>query len=268
MGLQNRFRVCDLVVVLGCVAVVMATVGAVGASGRRQAKEMVCQANLHRWSTIFEDYIDRNKGRFIRADLYTAYYWVRGLKDADKDWKRLKIWLCPEAEVPAFDEAGKASPRPSVFAAWGVYNGPDYGPNGLAGSYGINGYIVPIGFGTYEGGVPGTEGWYNLHEVPEPATVPMFIDALRFDLWPLETSPPASNEFAAWSGNNMARCCINRHDGAVNCLFVDGSVRKVGLKELWTLQWHWSFNTAGPWTKAGGVQPEDWPEWIRPFKDY
>jgi hypothetical protein len=42
----------------------------------------------------------------------------------------------------------------------------------------------------------------------------------------------------------------------------------VGLKELWTLKWHRSFNTAGPWTKAGGVSPEDWPEWIRPFKDY
>jgi len=66
----------------------------------------------------------------------------------------------------------------------------------------------------------------------------------------------------------MARCCINRHEGAVSCLLVDGSVRKVGLKELWTLKWHRSFNTAGPWTKAGGVQREDWPAWIRDFKDY
>jgi len=66
----------------------------------------------------------------------------------------------------------------------------------------------------------------------------------------------------------MARCCINRHEGTVNCLFVDGSVRKVGLKELWTLKWHKSFNTAGPWTKAGGVSPKDWPEGMMPFKDY
>jgi len=45
-------------------------------------------------------------------------------------------------------------------------------------------------------------------------------------------------------------------------------VRKVGLKELWTLQWHRAFNVAGPWTKAGGVLPENWPEWMRTFKDY
>jgi hypothetical protein len=66
----------------------------------------------------------------------------------------------------------------------------------------------------------------------------------------------------------MARCCINRHVGAVKCLFVDGSVRKVGLKELWTLKWHRSFDTAGPWTKAGGVMPADWPRWMSPFKEY
>jgi prepilin-type processing-associated H-X9-DG protein len=69
--------------------------------------------------------------------------------------------------------------------------------------------------------------------------------------------PPGRNTF-----------CINRHEGHVNALFFDWSVRKVGLKELWTLKWHRQFNTAGPWTKAGGVQPEDWPEWMRGFKDY
>jgi len=44
--------------------------------------------------------------------------------------------------------------------------------------------------------------------------------------------------------------------------------RTVGLKELWTLKWHREFDTAGPWTKAGGVLPGDWPEWLRKFKDY
>jgi len=27
-------------------------------------------------------------------------------------------------------------------------------------------------------------------------------------------------------------------------------------------------NMAGPWTKAGGVLPSDWPVWMRNFKDY
>ena len=55
---------------------------------------------------------------------------------------------------------------------------------------------------------------------------------------------------------------------SLNGLFMDWSVRKIGLKELWTLKWHPQFNTANEWTKAGGAQPEDCPEWMRKFKDY
>jgi prepilin-type processing-associated H-X9-DG protein len=62
--------------------------------------------------------------------------------------------------------------------------------------------------------------------------------------------------------------CDHRHRDSVNALFLDWSVRKVGLKELWTLNWCAEFNRAGPWTKAGGVQPQDWPAWMRSFKDY
>jgi len=42
----------------------------------------------------------------------------------------------------------------------------------------------------------------------------------------------------------------------------------VDLKQLYTLKWSSAFNTAGPWTKAGGVEPEDWPQWMRKYKDY
>jgi prepilin-type processing-associated H-X9-DG protein len=66
----------------------------------------------------------------------------------------------------------------------------------------------------------------------------------------------------------MRRVCLNRHSGAVNSAFLDWSVRKVGLKELWTLKWHKNFDTRGPWTKAGGVQPDNWPEWMQGMKDY
>jgi hypothetical protein len=51
-------------------------------------------------------------------------------------------------------------------------------------------------------------------------------------------------------------------------LFLDYSARKVGLKELWTLKWHKGFDEAGPWTLAGGAQASDWPEWMKPLKDY
>jgi prepilin-type processing-associated H-X9-DG protein len=62
--------------------------------------------------------------------------------------------------------------------------------------------------------------------------------------------------------------CMDRHNGGINSLFLDGSARKVGLKELWTLKWSRDFSIAGSWTQAGGVKAEDWPAWMRRFKDY
>jgi len=244
------------------------TLGAVGQSGRRRAKELVCQANLCQWDSVFQGYIERNDGWLFSGAPGTAgYWWPRELDDEQKDWKRTRIWFCPESTGPVVGEDGLYNSGPSVFSAWGIYRGTGLGPNGIAGSYGLNGYcIIPQGGhpSTYEGGVPASEGWQDLRDVPNAAQVPLFVEALRFDLW----DGPAVNEFAAWSSNHMARCCINRHNGAVSCLFVDGSVRRIGLKELWTLKWHRSFETAGPWTKAGGAVASDWPAWMRGFKDY
>jgi prepilin-type processing-associated H-X9-DG protein len=276
MADRSRLTRCDWVVVLICAAVALLSLGATGEQGRRRARQVVCQVNLGQWHDIFQGYIDPN-GMFIRGDKWTpGYWWVKGLSDEHKDWRRTKIWFCPEAEKPFVDERGRIGPSNPVFRAWGIYTGSGLGPSGISGSYGLNGYVIPLAEtsdtiprpSAYETGVPAKDGWQNLREVPNSNAVPMFVDALRYDLWPIPTNAPAEYEFALWSGSSMARCCINRHDGAVNCLFVDGSVRKVGLKELWTLKWYQSFNTAGPWTKAGGALPMDWPAWIRPFKDY
>ena len=172
------------------------------------------------------------------------------------------------AKKPIVDEYGVFSPTSNVFNAWGIYHSPVmFSADGVAGSYGLNGYVLDIYGGTFEGGVPASAGW-RTPDVPGAGDIPVFLDALRYDLWPLETDTPAASEFAAWSGNNMTRCCINRHNGAINCLFMDFSARKVGLKELWTLKWHRNFETRGPWTKAGGVIMWDWPEWMRNFKEY
>jgi prepilin-type processing-associated H-X9-DG protein len=226
-------------------------------------------SNLRQWGDIFEGYVQRNDGHFFTGQGISGYWWPEELDEADKNWKQMKIWLCPEADRPLIDEDGNSTGGVGVFAAWGIYQGADFGANGLAGSYGLNGYTIDIpDWGTYEGGMPAKDGWRDFKAVGDADRVPLFVDALRFDLWPQEFEGPAANEFSAWSANSMARCCINRHAGAVSCLFLDGSARKVGLKELWTLKWHRTFHTAGPWTTAGGVWASDWWEWMRGFKDY
>ncbi|MHC4636802.1 MAG: hypothetical protein ACYTBP_16945, partial [Planctomycetota bacterium] len=57
--------------------------------------------------------------------------------------------------------------------------------------------------------------------------------------------------------------CIDRHNGSLNMLFVDYSIRKVGLKELWYLRWH------KRWIETMLEQsPPVWPKWMRQMKDY
>jgi hypothetical protein len=101
--------------------------------------------------------------------------------------------------------------------------------------------------GSYVGQVPDT---HVDSEYDKPPYAPDAMDIV--------TTPP----------NSMWPFVMNRHVGHTNGLFRDWSVRKVGVKELWTLKWHRRFDTAGPWTRAGGVRPDDWPEWMRRFKDY
>jgi len=246
---------------------------------KEQARTVGCLANLRQWNFVSAMYTEDNDGKFWSSLHSTGYWWICQLEDRLKDWKTNKTWFCPTAKKPIIDENGVTPPRSfHIFSAWGIFTGShtcnitgktyQSGPNGIAGSYSINGYVLTIPTdATFEGGVHARDGW-RTPSVAGAGNVPLFVDALRFDLWPLENNGPAEYEFTAWSSNNFGRCCINRHVGHVGCSFLDFSARKVGLKELWTLKWHKTFNTAGPYTLAGGVQAGDWPEWIRPYRDY
>jgi prepilin-type processing-associated H-X9-DG protein len=270
---QNiNFAKKDAVVVLGCVVFLLISLGVVGDSGRMRAKETVCLSNLRQWGLISQIYTESNDGKFwsgVReGGAGTCYWWPWTLEDRFKDWKKNRIWFCPTAKISLSQTS-----KPTIFNAWGIYaefhGGYSAGPSGLSGSYGLNGYVlsIPIEL-SFPGGRPGTDGW----RIPVEGgnNIPVFADCLRFDAWPLDTDPPPQNPYDGWNNQSgtMGRFCINRHNGAVNVLFMDWSARKVGLKELWTLKWHKSFNTANRYTKAGGATVNIWPQWMRNFKDF
>ena len=104
----------------------------------------------------------------------------------------------------------------------------------------------------------------DTYSIKNKANVPVLLDCPSwsgdFDTFP---GPPPFEEAIMWQP-----FCINRHNGHVNGLFLDFSARRIGLKELWTLKWNSEYDTANEWTRAGGALPEDWPEWMRGFKDY
>ena len=266
---RKGFTLIELLVVIAIIALLLSILMPVLRRVREQGRMIRCLGNLRQWNLIASIYTEANEGKFWDSDPGTpAYWWVRYLEDRYKSWKDNPIWLCPSGTKPIIDEDGNRAPTFNIFNAWGIFKGDRLGEDGMAGSYGINGYcLIPRTATTYYGGVASKDGWKTAN-ARGASNAPWFIEALRFDLWPIETEAPVADEFAAWSGNTMGRCCINRHQGSVNAAFMDWSVRKVGLKQLWTLKWHPQFNTSGPWTIAGGVQASDWPEWIRPYQDF
>lgn len=282
MSKRNAFTLIELLVVIAIIALLMAILMPALAKVKDQARQIGCVANLRQWNFVFNNYCNENDGKFYSGTNDSGYWWLHQLEHKQQDWKTNKTWFCPTALAPIWDESGVRKQSLHIYDSWGIYTTPTsrtykgttytMNPNGFAGSYGLNGYVLGIPQDKpFEGGLPASEGYRNMYSVPNANNVPVLLDALRFDFWPQAHHGPAMNEYDFWTGgaqHNMARVCINRHRGFTNSSFLDWSVRRVGLKELWKLKWHRNFNTSGPWTLAGGVQSSDWPDWLMPFKDY
>ena len=265
MGNKRGFTLIELLVVIAIIALLMSILMPALAKVKEQARTVGCMANLRQWGVTCTMYAEANSGKLWSGIGDTGWWWLFQLPDSLKDWKQNKTWFCPTATKPIYDIFGVRVPTLNIFNAWGIFKDPymgyTAGPNGVAGSYGLNSWLFSRTGNSY---------WGTLTGVKNPNNVPLFVDALRFDLWLVETTPPATDEFQAWTNatGDMQRCCIDRHDGFVGCVFADATVRKVGLKELYTLKWSKTYKTSGPWTRAGGVDTSDWPDWIRPLKDF
>jgi len=252
---KRGFTLIELLVVIAIIALLMAMLMPALNRVKKQARSVACQASLHQWTLIWSMFTTDRDGFFhVGAGgegETSAERWPSIMKT---EYKNLDMRYCPMATKPVSE--GGLNP----YAAWGIFD------DGTSGSYGFNEWLCN------RPGSGNTLGNYWRQVQGKAADqIPVFLDSIWFDLWPFDVDePPATDGVTGgWAGSNeMRRVCLNRHGGAVNSAFLDWSIRRVGLKELWTLKWHQNFRTDGPWTKQGGVMPEDWPLWMRKFTDY
>lgn len=266
MKRKTKFTKKEIIVTLSCTVFLLLNIGAIGSGGRRRAKETVCLSNLRQWGTIFEMFTNDHVGYFNRGwDIGEEGLWMNALRPYYKDnWNLL---LCPTARSTLGIPGGYG-----VFKAWYRHvDLPGGGQYRYVSSYGINSWT---NYMTNDRGSRREYSfWKNARIFKGSNNIPVFADSTWHDAWPLGTDYPPPHPDIYGIGNKgiageMNHFCIDRHNGAINMLFMDWSARKVGLKELWTLKWHRNYSTNGPWTKAGGVIMWDWPEWMRNFKDY
>ena len=258
MSKRKGFTLIELLVVIAIIALLMSILMPALNRIKLQAKLVACQGRQKQWSYIFAMYTNDNNGYFHDRPFGNEY---------DKMWPQFyqsyysepKMRCCPAAQNPDLNTG--------TFATWGTkYNSdPDWGwggtwapKEGFYGSYGFNRYALNKNEPEY---------WRKTN-VKHADEVPVFVDCLYVALDPASNNSPPQIEGYRSSSHQMQFACINRHIEHINGLFLDLSIRKIGLKELWTLRWSKTFDTAGVWTLAGGAQRGDWPLWMQNFKEY
>jgi len=151
---------------------------------------------------------------------------------------------------------------------------PDWEIEDAIGSYGMNDWCYNPDPGVEETWGETVEWCWRSGNAKGGGNIPLLMDSIHIGGFPHHTDePPETEDFFGWgTGGQMNRFCLNRHNGTVNSLFLDLSVQKVGLKQLWTLKWHRTFYLSNAWTKAGGVSRSDWANlgtgWMKDFKDF
>lgn len=262
MSRKRGFTLIELLVVIAIIAVLLSVLVPSLRKVKRQARHVVCQSNLSQWGKLFAVYLTDNDSTFMDG-------WFGDGNDRDGQWMYAlrgytgfshDIWCCPEASNESLcpiDPQGNVQNEFTSKSPWGhlvhlqhagyATEEEDYG------SYGINSFLYNVPRAPF--GVSKDSYWAKSSAIDiSPSSVPVFMDDMWCESWPGATDSPPPVE-GIWGGIGMHSVCIDRHSsGYINMLFMDWSVRKVGLKELWHLNWHrdWPRN----------VQDPQWPQWM------
>jgi len=247
---------------------------------RAKAKAVACMSNLKQWGAIFAMYTGDNDGYFQEGwtvDITCGDRWFDLLRPYFGD--NNDILFCPTAPESKCRENGEGirTGENGKFSAWGKFIGGPIGGDGVdwtslhssAGSYGINIYVCNP---TAEVGFPEPEDFWRTTNVKNPGEIPLLFDSLWLDVFndtPADDEPEFDGDFTE-NGHifPMKNVCIDRHSEHVNMLFLDLTVRRVGLKELWLLKWHraWYRLLEDVGTPAWDTLPPE--HWMYNMKNY
>jgi len=265
---RKAFTLIELLVVIAIISLLLAILVPSLKKAKEQTRNIICRSNLKQWGAIWSLYLTDYKNRF--PDPFNGNYevlWVGPLRPYYQDGGEA-MRMCPSATKEEFTPPGWTH-------AWQI------SPTGASedyfkSSYGVNNYVYDHKDPDGDGLLWGREISFHWKrsDVKGASQIPLFLDCFRWGGHPRDWRydhpfddadgahgytplPQTLTEFqnGCQTSHEMRRFCLDRHNGHINALFLDMSIRQVGLKHLWELKWHKNFDTQG----FRGT----WPNWMR-----
>ena len=253
---RNGFTLIELLVVIAIIALLLSIIMPALGLAKEKARAVVCSSNLKQWGVMFAMYAESNDSKLMSGD--SGSLWVKPLAPYHEEGSSAKIRLCPSTSPD------KADP---FLKAWALPPG-SLTISGYASSYGINNWVYnPPSSVTSMWGNPVANNWRSVLDASAPYTVPLFLECYRWGGHPDSGNVPSAKRpetvaelWAAAGGNDMNRFNLDRHQGRVNTVFLDSSVRKVTLRDLWGLKWHREYK---PGLEVARMEAARWPDWMK-----
>jgi len=281
MGKDKGFTLIELLVVISIIALLMAILMPALAKVRNQAKTVICQSNTKQFGLAFEMYTSTNNG-FFGAGFATGaagtpntggHRWPVTLESY---YENRKLLLCPMAKKPSGLIFGRKFEAWDYRAESGNWSYTAEDPEGYLGSYGLNEWVSNAD--ERLSGIFGEGNFWRTTAVANANNIPVLMDGLHPGHYPATwQTPPVYDGHLGQHGIKFF--CIDRHNGHIDVLMLDSSVKKAGLKQLWTFAWRRGEDTANPYTIAGyGSGPaaraacaaywDSKASWMKDMKEY
>jgi prepilin-type N-terminal cleavage/methylation domain-containing protein/prepilin-type processing-associated H-X9-DG protein len=242
----KAFTLIELLVVIAIIALLMSILMPALSKAKEQANAAVCMSNMHQLGLSWSMYVDDNDGRFTEE----LGDWTLGLWPYYEDKNLL---ICGTARKPAMIPGSESAVRGGKYQAWADNIDGEL----FIGSYGLNQWCTR----DEDGGRDKARLWgfIGAFAIQGAAYAPLMTDSAIPGFTPLpEDQPPEYDGQIYFSEpvnvNEIRSCCLNRHSGRIDVLFLDFHTAKVPLKRLWQLKWHRT------WPADAG--PDTWPEWM------
>ena len=265
MRQKKGFTLIELLVVIAIIALLLSILMPSLKKAKKVAQAVVCKSNLRQWGLIWRMYLDDYDTKFPNGRGGEGHegegVWMVAIQEYFQSYK---MCFCPTTQSFTANHPFKAwdISRPDDPGSW--RNKTPFNK----GSYGLNQWAADND--QIDDDETPEHRYRKLSDIQSRDQVPLFGDAGGF--WVKRThypgsvdsdnDPPPRREDAGGI-NYMTGWTVDRHDETINMLFMDMTVRSVGLKELYTLPFHRKWKE-----EMAAAGPIEWPKWMEYMKDF